>query len=60
MADKKTCFGCKEEIATFKLIVNDDDGPDEGKVELYCGDCMANIVRDAPGAIRAITPLEGE
>ncbi len=51
---ENNCFGCGEEIARFKLIVNDV----ESTVELFCADCMGHLVMDAPDDIRSITPME--
>jgi hypothetical protein len=47
-------MGCDAEEAFFKLIYKDYDGD----AEVYCPDCMGNIVKETPEDIKEITVLE--
>ena len=53
MADKRVCMGCEDVSDSshmFKGIFH-VDGLDMWTEQVYCSDCLANIVKDDPAII---------
>ena len=55
MAEKKVCMnGCEGEQVLFELNFFDE----EFNGEVYCSDCLSNIIREDPACIKTITRVE--
>ena len=52
--NKKNCMNCSGTENLFELIFYDE----EFNGEVYCNECLANILREDPTPIKSITRIE--